>query len=219
MAPTSLDGDGHSGVRDKGRGDAFEVYRDGMSDDPQAEKLAADTTDIPPTNTEPDGGISNETEQKINNFLASRYVGGAPNNLPALPPVTKLCNGACNSLKIQQEFSITQWNIKQGKGSKSRYCLVCSRANASTKRKGQVTKQKMNTNQEVGVAAAALQNKKKATRKKRKQREEEDDDGLPPLSAKRGKDGLSPVGRIRSCMCSTPTICRELSECHKMCAQ
>ena len=83
MAPTSLDGDGHSGVRDRGRGDAFEVYRDGMADDPQAEKRAADTTDIPPTNTEQQQTSFIETEQKINNFLASRHVGGAPNNLPA----------------------------------------------------------------------------------------------------------------------------------------
>ena len=61
-------------------------------------------------------------------------------------------------------------------------------------------------------AAIAVAANVAAAAKKRKARDADSvDDGLPP-DLVRTKNGDTPFGRIRSCMCSTPAVCRELSE-------
>ena len=39
------------------------------------------------------------------------------------------------------------------------------------------------------------------------------DDNLLPPALKKNKNGTTDFGRIRPCMCTTPSVCRELSKC------
>mmetsp|Transcript_11568 Transcript_11568/g.25364 ORF Transcript_11568/g.25364 Transcript_11568/m.25364 type:complete len:707 (+) Transcript_11568:62-2182(+) len=171
---------------------------------------AEEAAETPDQNQSAATANGTETATKIDAFLRSRCVGAQFGRVP-LPdrpqyPERKQCNGICGLSKTKDEYSQNQWTRALSKG---RFCHMCSQLlppppskkkqkiyEASSFKFGEV---EINDDDDIiARKPAAVASRKKIV-----------DHELPP-DLPRNKNGETPVGRIRSCMCRNPSVCREL---------